>query len=68
MHDKVKEALPCNLVHDAVMGSHEPASRKPTADDWEAHRGNITRLYIDENLALSAIQDRLREDHDCSTT
>jgi hypothetical protein len=60
--------LPFDLMNDAVMGSDNPISRKPNADDWEAHCKTIIRLYVDEKMGLSAIQDKLREDHDFLTT
>jgi Clr5 domain len=53
--------------HDA-MGSDGSISRKPTADDWEAHREKIKRLYIDDGLSLSDIQDALRQRHNFSAT
>ena len=53
--------------HDA-MGSDGSISRKPTADDWEAHREKIRRLYIDDGLSLLDIQNVLRQTHDLSAT
>jgi hypothetical protein len=50
------------------MGSDGPISRRPTANDWEAHREKIKRLYIDDGLSLSDIQDVLRKSHDFSAT
>src|SRR5271169_2820053 len=59
--------LPFDLMDNAIMGSDNPISRKPSADDWEAHCKTIIRLYVDEKMGLSAIQDKLR-DHDFLTT
>lgn len=56
--------LPFDLTNDAVVGSNNPISRKASTDDWEAHRKTIIRLYVDEKMGLSAVQDRLREHHD----
>jgi hypothetical protein len=65
---KMKGTLSDNPIRNAVACSDYPTSRKPTADDWEAHRGKIKKLYIDENRSLSDIQNRLRQDHDFETT
>jgi hypothetical protein len=64
----MKGTLPDNPIHNAVIYSDYPTSRKPTTDDWEVHRGKIIELYIDEKRSLSDIQNRLRQDHDFATT
>jgi hypothetical protein len=45
------------------MGSDGSISRKPTADDWEAHREKTKRLYIDDGRSLSDVQNVLRQTH-----
>ena len=47
--------LPSNLAISATKRRRAPKAATKSKDEWEAHRDNIHRLYVEENLPLEGV-------------
>lgn len=46
-----------------VMTGRRPKTRTKTAEEWEAYRITITKLYDEEDLTLEAVMSLLDKEH-----
>ena len=56
------------MDQSAINSRHGDASRYMTADDWNLHREQITRLYRDENKTLKQTMDIVEAEHGLKAT
>ncbi|KAL8791747.1 MAG: hypothetical protein Q9195_005685 [Heterodermia aff. obscurata] len=56
--------LPSNLEVSAAKRRRAPKAATKSRDEWEAHRDNIHRLYIDENLSLESVMKAMGGTYD----
>lgn len=47
-----------------TLRSHNATPRRPSNQEWEAHRAELERLYVSENRPLGFLMKYMKQNHD----